>query len=158
MLAAIGAIFGFIGSLAPQLLKFWQAREDRKHELALMDKQLEVQKVLGTMKLDEVKISADTQESLAILQASESKITGVKWVDALLEVVNSLMRPTVVYLYFADYLLIKYATYLLLMKLPNASWENVVTGLWSDFDRAMLGGIMGFLFGNRSMSKYFEKR
>jgi len=158
MITALGAIFGFLGSLLPQVLKMWQQKTDQAHELALMDKQLEAQKVTGSQRLDEVREVGLSDETVAILKAAEPKLTGVKLVDAFLQIVNSLMRPVVVYLYFADYLIIKYATYKLLLALPGATWEHVVTGLWSDFDRAMLGGIMGFLFGNRSMGKWFDRK
>ena len=156
MLTAISAVVGFIGSIAPQILKFYQQREDRKHELAIMDKQMEASKIAGEQHLQEVNVNADVSESLAIYKAAEPKIVGIKWVDALLELSNSLMRPTVVYMYFWCYLVIKYATYTMLMQPGVTSWTQAVLLLWTDFDQAMFGGIMGFLFGNRSMAKVFN--
>ena len=155
MITAISAIIGFLGSLLPQALKFWQQREDRKHELAIMDKQTEAQKVLGTMHLQEVGINADVSESAALYKAAEPKITGILWVDALLQASNSLMRPTVVYLYFGTYLAMKYATYIMLTKNGDTPAAQAVMLLWNEFDSSVFAGIMGYLFGQRSMGKLF---
>jgi len=123
-----------------------------------MDKQLEVQKVLGAQRLEETNINADVSESMALYKAAEPTITGVKWVDATLEAINSLMRPTVVYLYFFSYIVIKYATYLIIIQAGNTEWTQAVLQLWTEFDKAMFGGIMGFLFGNRSIDKWFNRK
>jgi len=158
MLTAISAVIGFLGSIVPQIMKFWQQREDRKHELAMYDKTLAGQKILGNQKLEATGIEADTAETAAILKAAEPKITGVRWVDAFIQIVNGLMRPFVVYLYFLDYLLIKYATYLIITKTGNVVWTQAIQMLWTEFDQAMFGGIMGFLFGNRSMGHWFDRK
>lgn len=156
MLTAISAVIGFLGSIVPQIMKFWQQREDRKHELAMYDKQVEAQKILGSQKLEATGIEADIRETEAILRAAEPKITGVQWVDAIIQIINGLMRPIVVYLYFLDYLLIKYATYLMITKAGTVVWTEAVSMLWTEFDQAMMGGILGFLFGNRSIGKWFN--
>jgi ABC-type cobalamin transport system permease subunit len=158
MLTAISAVIGFLGSIVPTILKFYQQREDRKHELAVMDKQLEAQKVLGAQRLEETNINADVSESMALYKAAEPTITGVKWVDATLEVLNSLMRPTVVYCYFGAYLVTKYAIYTIIVATTGLAWNQAVLELWTEFDKAMFGGIMGFLFGNRSIDKWFNRK
>jgi len=154
---AISAVIGFLASIVPQVFKFFQTKEDNRHELAILDKQIEMQKLTGAQRLQEIGVQADVSESEALYRAAEPKITGVLWVDAVLQAMNALMRPVVVYCYFFEYMLIKYATYLILTQ-GNMPWKDAILALWTDFDQSMLAGVMGFLFGNRSMQHWFGKK
>jgi hypothetical protein len=41
MLTLLGSLLGFISSAFPDLLKIWQDKQDRKHELQIIDRQME---------------------------------------------------------------------------------------------------------------------
>jgi len=41
MLTLLGSLLGFISSAFPDLLKIWQDKQDRKHELQILDRQME---------------------------------------------------------------------------------------------------------------------
>lgn len=158
MLTALGAAFGFLGSLVPELIKLYRAKEDRKHELALMDKQMEAQKLNLQARLEEVNVQADVQDMANVYQQSQAGVpdTGVKWVDAILEIINALVRPTITYIYFGLYLVIKYANYSLMKTQQSLDWKVAIGMNWNDFDSAMLAAILGFWFGNRMMQKYIK--
>jgi uncharacterized membrane protein YvlD (DUF360 family) len=158
MLTALGAIFGFLGSLAPELLKLYTAKEDRKHELALVDRQAELTKLGLNAKLEEVNINADVQDMANVYQQSQVGVpdTGIKWVDAILETVNALVRPTITYIYFGLYLVIKYANYTIMKTQQTLDWKAAIVANWNDFDSAMLAAILGFWFGNRMIQKYIK--
>jgi len=158
MLTALGAIFGFLGSLAPELIKLYKAKEDRKHELAVMDKQMESQKLGLSAKLEEVNINADVQDMANVYQQAQAGVpdTGIKWVDAVLEIINSLVRPTITYVYFWLYLVVKYTNYGIMKAQQNLDWKAAIAASWNDFDGAMLAAILGFWFGNRMIQKYIK--
>lgn len=158
MLTALGAIFGFLGSLVPELFKLYTAKEDRKHELALVDRQTEMTKLGLNAKLEEVNINADVQDMANVYQQSQTGIpdTGIKWVDATLEFVNALVRPTVTYIYFGLYLVVKYSNYQIMKMQQTLDWKEAVLANWTDFDGAMLAAILGFWFGNRMIQKYIK--
>lgn len=42
MLALLGAILGFVSSSFPDVLRFFNQKRDRAHELALMDRQIDL--------------------------------------------------------------------------------------------------------------------
>lgn len=157
MLTAISAVIGFLGSIVPAILKMFQQKQDNKHELAMIEAQVNAQKILGQQRIEEAGIKADIDETVAILKAAETKTTGIKIIDGIIEIANALMRPVVVYCYFFEYLIIKYATYTLLRSTQAMDWASAIEYLWTDFDKAMFGGIMGFLFGNRSVGHWFDR-
>lgn len=158
MLTAIGAVLGFFGSLIPEILKLYKAKEDRKHELAILDRQMDMQKIGITAKLDEVGIQADVQDMANVYAHAKDEIpdVGIKWVDATLEAINSLVRPTITYIYFILYLTVKYANFQLMQAQQGLDWKAAVTMNWTDFDGAMFAGIIGFWFGNRMIQKYMK--
>lgn len=45
MLTLLGSLLGFISSTFPDLLNIWKDRADRSHELAILDRQMEAQKL-----------------------------------------------------------------------------------------------------------------
>lgn len=156
MLSLIGAFFGFVSGFAPAILKFFQAKEDRKHELAVMDKQIEAQKVGSQLRLEEINVQADiTQEQLAI-QASRVEKSGVGWVDATLALFTGLVRPTITYSFFALYALMKWASYGLYMR-ATQDVKVAVMQIWTETDMAIFSTVVGFWFSGRLLQKFMKK-
>ena len=143
MFALLGGVFGIFSSLLPELLKYFKAKEDRKHELAVMDRQLEAQKQGHAQRLEEINVDADIRESEALYRTVQSKETGVKWVDAALAVATVMVRPVITYAYFGLYALVKLA----LWHRAGADWLT----LWTDTDQTMFFTVMGFWFGQRAL-------
>ena len=91
----LGTLFGGAFRLAPEVLKWFDRKDERKHELAMFDKQLEADRLKG----DQAQMLAQTQadasigvaEIQAIVEATKAQAvqTGIKWVDAF----NALIRP-----------------------------------------------------------------
>lgn len=91
----LGTLFGGAFRLAPEILKWFDRKDERKHELAMFDKQLEADRLKG----DQAQMLAQTQadasigvaEIQAIVEATKAQAvqTGIKWVDAF----NALIRP-----------------------------------------------------------------
>ena len=53
MLSLLGSVLGFGTSFLPKVMDYFQDKEDKKHELLLMDKQIQQQKfALAFSKLD----------------------------------------------------------------------------------------------------------
>jgi len=47
MLTLLGSLIGFLSSFAPSLIKLWQDKQDKQHELKLLEKQAELNLKLG---------------------------------------------------------------------------------------------------------------
>lgn len=150
MLALLGIIFGFLGSFAPEILKFFNNKEDHKHELAVLTVQADMAKSEHQYQLEEIEAKADIASEQAVYQAAGVKLTGVKIIDALLALYNATVRPTIAYAYFGLYGLVKFAIY----KVYIASGINqyqAIMNLWNSEDMAVFSTIISFFYGGRAM-------
>jgi len=144
MVTILGALLGFIGSLFPELFKLLHDRSDRKHELILMDKQIEFQKLASDQRLEEIRTQGDIIE-IAALQKNYK--IGVEWVDAL----NGTVRPVIAYCFFFLYSAMKIVAFASLD--AHAPLSLLYDTVWADDDRAIFAGIISFYFGSRAMQK-----
>lgn len=157
MLSLIGAAFGFISGFLPEVIKYFKAKEDRKHELAVMRLQMEAETQRHGERLEEINVQADiTQEQLAI-QASRVERSGVRWVDGLLTLVTGLVRPTITYCYFWLYAMVKWAGLYTLME-KGASTAEAFLSVWTETDMAIYSTVIGFWFSGRLLQKFMTGR
>ena len=91
----IGTLFGGIFRMAPEVLKWLDRKDERKHELSMFDRQLEADKLKGDQVVAQINAQADATigaaEVQAIIEATKAQAvqTGIKWVDAF----NAIIRP-----------------------------------------------------------------
>ncbi|MCI5049405.1 MAG: hypothetical protein MRY32_03635 [Rickettsiales bacterium] len=149
MLTLLGAALGFASSLVPDLLKLFSQSQDRKHELTIMNMQLEQQRQGHSERLEEIHLQADIAESKALYKTYAS---GIRWVDAL----NGTVRPVLAYAFFLLYFSIKWMQYSLIEATAPLPWQ--LTQLWNAEDQAIFAGIIAFYFGQRAMRKVREGR
>jgi hypothetical protein len=147
----IGGILGGAARLVPEFLKAWDRKNERKHELALGQHELEVLKLQGNTKLEGDRIQADASTLVAGLEAMRdiSKPSGVKWIDGL----NAMVRPWITAVLFHAWAAVKVAAF---VQLSNAgiSWDTAAITMWTPDDGAMLSGVMAFWF----LGRVFEKK
>lgn len=136
MLTLLGSLLGFISSLIPDMLKQFQDRRDKSHEIEVMKLQMENARVGHKEKLESINISADIFESLNIYKTYN---VGIAWVDAL----NGTVRPVIAYSFFFLYALVKLMQFNI-----GLNWQ-----LWMEEDQAIFAGVISFYFGSRAMSK-----
>lgn len=136
MITLLGSLIGFISAAFPDLLKLFRDAQDRKHELRILEMQMEQQRQGHTQRLEEVAIQADIAESKALYKTYH---TGIRWVDAL----NGTVRPVIAYSFF-----ILYASVKIMHFSADLPWL-----LWNEEDQAIFAGIISFYFGQRAMSK-----
>lgn len=65
MLSIFGAVIGLLGSFLPSLLGFFKAKEDHKHELAVMQVQAEMAKSEHLYRMEEINVNADVASEQA---------------------------------------------------------------------------------------------
>lgn len=151
MLALLGAVFGFFQSMAPEGLKFLQDKRDKAHELAIMDKQISMQEKGIDSHLQEVHVQAQSVEATAVQKSyqQELKYSG-KY--------SASVRPTVTYMAMGLYLFQKILLVCAVIFAPTLPWvegasklSDIAVVLWTAFDEMLLGWIVGFWFGSRSV-------
>lgn len=146
MITLLGSLLGFITSTFPSLLKLWQDSSDKKHELAVLQLQMQAQSQGHTERLEEINAQADISESEALYK---TYTTGVDWVDAL----NGTVRPVIAYSFFILYALVKLLAYQAVANSNLVPFVVLHDTLWSEDDAAIFAGIISFYFGQRAMRK-----
>lgn len=149
----IGSLFGGLFRLAPEVLKFFDKQNDRKHELAMMDKQLDYEKLKAEFKVEEKYVDFSVHQLDAMQEAFKEQAatatSSYKWVSAL----SALVRPMVTYVLFGLYVCFK-ITMMYYAVQTGVPWNAVMNQAWNQDDFAMLNGILFYWFLNRSIERY----
>ena len=148
MLTLLGSLLGFISSTFPDLLKLWQDKQDRKHELQILDRQMEQMRLGHNQRLDEIAINADVSQSLALYK-HDSQPSGVTWVDGL----RASVRPVITYGFFILFAWVKLSAVVLLMNQDGLNINEALIQIWDAETQALFAGILSFWFGSRSLAK-----
>ena len=148
MLSLIGTIIGLLGGLLPEIMKWLNNKEDHKHEIEMGKLQMDAMKLQGQIKLEEVNATADIEEAKAIYAQAEQKITGVRFIDGLVALYSSSVRPTLTYAFFALYAYVKYSMIYTAVQ-AGANWKTLGVLIWNSEDFAVFSTIMAFWFGGR---------
>lgn len=145
MITAISGLLGFVASAFPDLLKLFRDAQDRKHELVIMQLQMQQQAQGHAERLEEIGAQADIGEAKAIYK---TYTTGIRWVDAL----NGTVRPVIAYAFFLLYASVKAMQFSAMPEGALLPWQ--IQALWSVEDQAIFAGIISFYYGQRAMSKF----
>ncbi len=156
MLAILGAIVGLLGSLLPEVLKFWNNKEDHRHELAVLSVQAEMAKSEHVYRLEEISSQADIATEQAVYKAAEIKTTGWRFVDGINALYNSSVRPTITYAFMVLYAYVKYSL-IYSSVAAGYKWQEVGSQIWGSEDFAIFATIMGFWFGGRLVKHMLDR-
>lgn len=166
MLSLISTLGGLLLSGLPKLLEFFQSKADQSHEIALarlqneMQLQMAQQGFLAQQRIEEIRTDQVAMETEAKMTeaalAHDQKVIdkASRWVVNYIGTV----RPTVTYIFVAEIVGINVAMIVYAWQHPNliTDFQSLMTFtnlLFSDEEMALLGGILGFWFGNRAWSK-----
>jgi hypothetical protein len=164
MLSLISTLGGLLLSFLPKMLDYFQSKQDQKHELELSkisaerDLQMAREGFLAQQRIEEIQTEQVAIQSHAEMQGAAldhdkhvlSKAS--QWVSNYVGTV----RPTVTYILILELVAINVflATYLWQHPGMITNFEQLmayVDIIFSEDEMAMLGGIIGFWFGSRSM-------
>jgi hypothetical protein len=172
MLTLLGSLLGFLGSAFPQLLKLFQEAQDRRHELAILDRQMEVQRQGHSQRLEDtepvgegvrdehserarrvadrsppqIRIEGDIQQSVALYQ-HDSQPAGYKWVEAL----RASVRPILTYAFFLLFAAVKIAGLYTMVSFDGMSLAVALPLIWDAETQALFAAVMAFWFGQRAL-------
>lgn len=150
-----GTLLGGVFRMAPEVLKWLDRKDERKHELNMLDKQIEADrlKLDASQKLAETQ--ADERITLADLQAmveatkAQAVQTGIRWVDAI----SSLMRPTITFWWVIVMYSVALAAQFVVLLDQGATGVGAILKLWGPDERAIVASIVSFWFVDRSLRK-----
>ena len=148
----LGSVFGGLFRLAPEVLKWLDRKDERKHELAMFQLQTDLEKVKGEYRLEEKYVDHSIAQLDAINSAFEQQgkadAKAYKWVASL----SALVRPGVTYILFGMYVIFKAAVIFYAFS-NGENWKDVFLTTWTNEDFAMLNMILTFWFVGRAIER-----
>lgn len=159
MIEIISILGGALTRLGAWGTSYFTAKQENAHELALLDKQVELEKLRGSQKLEELHVQSAIQtegywgQALNSAIASSNTPTGNRFIDCI----NALVRPVLT----AYYCIVVYSVYkgfiiaaAVIDGLPAKELASVIA---TDFDLAVIGSITSYWFVDRTLRKYHGK-
>lgn len=149
----LGGVFGGVFRLAPEVLKFLDKKDERKHELSMFTLQTDLEKVKGTFRMEEKYVEYSTEQLKTLQEAFKEQSATAKEAGWFVSAISALVRPGITWAIFAMYAAVKVASLVMAMH-GNADWKEVVVQAWGADDFAMLNMVISFWFVGRSIEKY----
>lgn len=144
----LGGVFGGLLRLAPELFKLFDKKNERAHELRMLEAEMDFAKLKGEIAMRQADVQLQTAELHAMVAAiqeqSETAKAAGSWVAAL----SALVRPTVTYMFLSLYAAVKVAAYLIAIE-QGGDWKEVLTTMWGSDDLAVFNMIISFWFVGR---------
>lgn len=144
----LGGVFGGLLRLAPELFKMFDHKDERKHELAMLNAEMEFAKIRGEIALRQVDASLQRAELDSIGEAFKEQYStaraSYKWATTL----SALVRPLITYAFVIAYFLVKVAAYLMAIT-QGGAWKEVLVSMWTADDTTIMFMIISFWFVGR---------
>lgn len=151
----LGTLFGGLFRLAPEVFKFFERKDERRHELAMFDKNLEADKLHAESAQKLAEIEANRAVSVADIEAliegakAQAAPSGVKWVDAI----SSLMRPALTFYWcIVLYTVALIAQYVILVQGGQTNVQAILS-LWGIEEKAIVASMISFWFMDRTLRR-----
>lgn len=146
----LGGLLGGAFRLAPEILKWFDRKDERQHELAMQDKALDFEKLRGAQKMAEIGAHADAAWNVGAIETlrdavrAQGEKTGARWADAL----SCSVRPVITYWLMALYCAAKTAAFAAAVN-AGAGWGAAIEHAWTEADQALWAGVLNFWFLGR---------
>ncbi|MBY0556558.1 MAG: hypothetical protein K2P77_05075 [Burkholderiaceae bacterium] len=155
ILSLLSMLGGGLLRLLPELFGYLNKKTDHAHELAMLDRQFQLEQTRASARQALVEYQGDVDQTLALLDAQKSALQGqmqtlgLWWADAL----NFLVRPLATYYVLLMYGLAKLAMFMVALDAGISNWDAILR-LYDAEDRAILSGVLAFWF----VGRVFDKR
>jgi len=152
----LGSIFGGIFRMAPEVLKYFDKANERKHELSMFQFQCNLEAQRGQQKLAEIGAQREAAVDVGVMDAFQSAIeqqaTMVKAAGGWVASLSASVRPVVTYwvLFVWSFIHVWFAWNAWLAGAPAT--EVFKTMMTPDFS-ALLSGTINYWFLDRTLSK-----
>jgi hypothetical protein len=146
-----GGLLGGLFRLAPEILKWLDSKDERKHELAMQDKLIQVEQVRGAQKIEEIGAQGQENFNLEAVKAlgaaiqSQDAPSGVKWIDGFNKLIRPLMAFQWVILLYPAVLI---AAFVIAVQ-AGTSPLDALTKVFGPEEKAFTSAIANFYIMNR---------
>jgi hypothetical protein len=152
----IGSIFGGLFRMAPEVLKYFDKKNERAHELLMFTRQCELETLRGQQKLAEIGAQREAAIDVGVMDAFQSAIeqqaTMVKAAGGWAASLSASVRPVVTYwvLFVWSFIHVWFAWNAWITGAPPVEVFKMMMS--PDFS-ALLAGTINFWFLDRTLAK-----
>jgi hypothetical protein len=150
MIALLGSLLGFGTSFLPQILGFFQQKQEHKNKIEL----LKLQGELASLGVQDEIAKLDKQAEIAEMKAIYSYANPTKGFAAGL---SASVRPVITYVFFSLFIATKVAVIMMVLE-SGGDWRYGINMVFDDETQALFSAVISFWFGNRSVSKFMERK
>ena len=144
----LGGVFGGLLRLAPELIKTFDRGNERKHELAMLNAEMEFAKVRGDIAMRQTEATMTITELNTMAEAIKEQSTTAQAAGWFVAATSALVRPMITYAFVGVYFLVKVVSYLIALD-QGGEWREVLINLWNQDDVTILFMIISFWFVGR---------
>ena len=152
----LGSVFGGLFRMAPEVLKFFDKKNERQHELAMFARQCELETLRGQQKLAEIGAQREAAVDVGVMDAFntaiEQQATMVKAAGGWAASLSASVRPVVTYwvLFVWSFIHVWFAWNAWVTGAPPVEVFKIMMS--PDFS-ALLAGTINFWFLDRTLAK-----
>lgn len=147
-----GGLLGGLFRLAPEVLKWMDRKDERAHELAMLDKEMGFAKLRAEQQMHTVDAQVDVSQFDAIGKALEGQAAMAVSAGKFVAGLSALVRPMVTYWVVALWTGVKIASMVLVFQ-AGGDWKEMLIRNWGADDNAILSMILTFWFIGRAIEK-----
>jgi hypothetical protein len=148
----LGGVFGGLLRLAPEVFKIFDKKNERAHELAMLNAEMEFAKMKGEIVMRQTEAAISVEEMGAIGKAFQEQSKTAQAAGKFVAAISALVRPTITYAFVGAYFMVKVASYLIAVE-QGGAWKEVLLSLWNQDDVAILFMIISFWFVGRTIDR-----
>ena len=152
----LGSVLGGVFRLLPEVIKYFDKKNERAHELAMFDKQCDLEKVRGQIRLEEIGAQRDMAVDVGVMDAFKAAIDQqtemVKAAGGWVASLSASVRPMMTYYLLLLYGLAKTASIVLAYSAGQPMLE-VLKAAWGVDDMALLSGVVNYWILDRTLAK-----
>ena len=152
----LGSVFGGLFRMAPEVLKFFDKKNERQHELLMFTRQCDLETLRGQQKLAEIGAQREAAIDVGVMDAFntaiEQQATMVKAAGGWAASLSASVRPVVTYwvLFVWSFIHVWFAWNAWVTGAPPAEVFKIMMS--PDFS-ALLAGTINFWFLDRTLAK-----
>lgn len=143
-----GGVLGGIFRIAPEIIKWLDRKNEREHELKMVQAEMEFARIKGEIAMRQTEAQMTVAELDAMSEALKEQGQTSRAAGKTIAAISALVRPAITYAFVITYFLVKVAAYLLALD-QNGEWKTVLVTMWNKEDMAILTLILTFWFVGR---------
>ena len=146
--STIGAIVGGAFRLAPEIVKAFDRKNERGHELLMLDAEMKFASMRAEHEMHKIDASMTIAEMDAIGEALKEQGQTARAAGKFVAGVSALVRPLVTYWFVILYSSVKIVSMQMAIA-AGGEWKEVLVASWKMEDMSMLTMILTFWFVGR---------